>query len=166
VIGCPWKQHDLDKLCLQCPSVFYFLMSILIFPIHPILIPLPPSFLFISCPSISHLFLYTLFSRCFHHPSSPVRHHPHSLHNTPHFLHFSSFHLKLFPSRHHPPALQIFNACKLFSPNLYLANDDERTRIIEEWFTSRKHGLSQISLYLKLGSLQVPLQSGQSMGLV
>jgi hypothetical protein len=31
------------------------------------------------------------------------------------------------------PDLGIFNACKLFSPNLYPANDDERTRITEEW---------------------------------
>jgi hypothetical protein len=30
------------------------------------------------------------------------------------------------------PDSSIFNACKLFSPNLYPANDDERTRIIEE----------------------------------
>jgi hypothetical protein len=29
--------------------------------------------------------------------------------------------------------LGIFNACKFFSPNLYPANDDERTRITEEW---------------------------------
>jgi hypothetical protein len=45
----------------------------------------------------------------------------------------SSFHLKLFPWRHHLPPLQIFNACKLFSHNLYPANDDERTCINEEW---------------------------------
>jgi hypothetical protein len=44
-----------------------------------------------------------------------------------------SFHLKLYPSRHHLHALQIFNACKLFSPNLYPANDDERTHITKEW---------------------------------
>jgi hypothetical protein len=31
------------------------------------------------------------------------------------------------------PDLDIFNACKLFSPNLYPANDDERTHITEEW---------------------------------
>jgi hypothetical protein len=31
------------------------------------------------------------------------------------------------------PDLGIFNACKLFIPNLYLANDDERTCITEEW---------------------------------
>jgi hypothetical protein len=31
------------------------------------------------------------------------------------------------------PDLGIFNACKLFSPNIYPANDDERTRITEEW---------------------------------
>ena len=31
------------------------------------------------------------------------------------------------------PDLGIFNACKLFSPNLYPANDDERTHITEEW---------------------------------
>src|ERR1700738_4005700 len=31
------------------------------------------------------------------------------------------------------PDLGIFNACKLFSPNLYPAYDDERTRITEEW---------------------------------
>jgi hypothetical protein len=31
------------------------------------------------------------------------------------------------------PDLGIFNACKLFSPNLYPANDDERTRITKEW---------------------------------
>jgi hypothetical protein len=30
------------------------------------------------------------------------------------------------------PDLGIFNACKLFSPNLYPTNDDERTRITEE----------------------------------
>jgi hypothetical protein len=29
--------------------------------------------------------------------------------------------------------LGIFNACKLFSPNLYPANDNERSHIIEEW---------------------------------
>jgi hypothetical protein len=29
--------------------------------------------------------------------------------------------------------LGIFNACKLFSPNIYSANDDERTCITEEW---------------------------------
>jgi hypothetical protein len=51
----------------------------------------------------------------------------------PPFFHFNSFHLKLFPSRHHLPALQIFDACKLFSPNLCTANDNERTRITEEW---------------------------------
>jgi hypothetical protein len=28
----------------------------------------------------------------------------------------------------------IFNACKLLGPNLYPANDDERTRITEEWW--------------------------------
>jgi hypothetical protein len=50
-----------------------------------------------------------------------------------HFFHFNSFHLKLFPWRHHLLALQIFNACKLSSHNLYPANDDERTRITEEW---------------------------------
>ena len=31
------------------------------------------------------------------------------------------------------PDLGIFDACKFFSPNLYPANDDERTRITEEW---------------------------------
>ena len=41
--------------------------------------------------------------------------------------------MKLFPSRHHLPALQVFNACKLFSPNRNPANDDERTRNTEEW---------------------------------
>jgi hypothetical protein len=51
----------------------------------------------------------------------------------PPFFHFNFFHLKLFPLRHHLPTLQIFNACKLFSPNLYPANDNERTRILEEW---------------------------------
>jgi hypothetical protein len=29
--------------------------------------------------------------------------------------------------------LGIFNACKLFSTNLYPTNDDERTHITEEW---------------------------------
>ena len=31
------------------------------------------------------------------------------------------------------PILGIFNACKLFSPNLYPANDDERVRFTKEW---------------------------------
>ena len=31
------------------------------------------------------------------------------------------------------PDIGVFNACKLFSPKLYLANDDERSRITKEW---------------------------------
>jgi hypothetical protein len=88
------------------------------------------------------------------------------------------------------PNLGIFNACKLFSPNLYLANDDERTCITEEWLERlfvklqtfeeeqdwcRGKCLEMVEtvremipnkLYLKLGSLQVPLHSGQSIGMV
>ena len=31
------------------------------------------------------------------------------------------------------PDIGVFNACKLFSPKLYPTDDDERSRITEEW---------------------------------
>ena len=31
------------------------------------------------------------------------------------------------------PDIGVFNACKLFSPKLYPADDNERSRITEEW---------------------------------
>ena len=33
--------------------------------------------------------------------------------------------------------ISVFNACKLFNPKLYLVDDDEQSRITEEWLDKK-----------------------------
>jgi hypothetical protein len=113
-------------------SVFFFL-SILIFPVHPILISCAT---IISCYSLSfnlpffppHTILKVFPSSVITRPSPPAFPPQH-----PPFLTFQFLPPEALPIEAPTTCLQIFNACQLFSPNLYLANDDERTRITEEW---------------------------------
>jgi hypothetical protein len=181
----------LTNYAFNARQLFVLLLSILIFPIHPILISSMTviSFYFLSfnLPFLSPNSILKVFPSPVIHIArpSPRTHIPST---TPPISSISI--PSIWSSSHRGNTYMLCNACKLFSPNLSPANDDERTRNTEEWLerlfvkfqTSEEEQdqcrasvrrwwrpwerLSQISLCLKLGSLHVPLQSDQSIGMV